>query len=492
MKKINFKKPNIKKPSKEEIKESFKTKHFKRGSYSAGVVVIVLAIVIVLNLVISQLPTTITSIDISDNDYYTLSSKTNSVLDSLEQDITIYQIVTAGNEDAITTKLLQKYEETSDHIQVEAIDPELNPTFTQTYDVTDLEDNSLIVVSDLRYKVVNASDIYEYTYDTSYYTTGTYSSADYDGEGEITSAIDYVITDELPILYTLYGNGEMELSTTITDAIKKENFEISELSLIETGEIPEDCDVLAIIAPTNDLSQEEANKIISYLQAGGCAFIVSSYTGTEMPNFNAVLEAYGMQVVDGFVVEGDSNYYYSNQLYLLPEIESHDVTDPINTQQLYIMAPYSQGITNLDSVRSTLNFTDLLTTTDDSYSLADYGESGSITKSENDIDGPFSICKAVTEEVEGGTSKVVLLTSYYVLTDEVTQYTPANISLLTNTLNWMCEHESKISIDAKSLDVEYNTISDAAANTWTAITTVIIPVAIIIIGLTVWIRRKKA
>lgn len=490
MKKINLKKPSL---NKDEIKNSFKAKHFKRGSYSAGMLVIVIAIVIVVNLVVNQLPSGITSIDISDEKYFTIGKETKNILGNLSQDINIYQVVQEGSEDTITTKLLEKYEEMSDYVHVSTIDPELNPAILQKYNVTDLDDNSIIVESDLRYKVVNASDIYEYTYDSSYYTTGTASSSSYDGEGEITSAIDYVVTEDIPKVYMLSGHGEQELSTTMTDAIKKENFETSDLSLIETENIPDDCDVLTIIAPTYDLSAEEAAKIISYLEGGGCAVIVDNYSGSELPNFNSVLEAYGLEILEGYAVEGDSNYYYSNKLYLLPEIVSHDITDPIISENLPILYPYARPISVLDSVRSTLTFEDLLTTTDDAFTLNDYGESGSITKTDDSITGEFSVAKAVSEEVENGTTKLVVLSSYYPLTDDLTQqYTPANITLFTNSLNWMSEHESTINIAAKSLDVEYNTVSSAVMNTWTAVFTIIVPVGVIICGLVVWIRRRKA
>lgn len=465
----------------------------KRGSYSTGLIVIIIAITIVINVLVNQLPSSITMIDISEEKYFSTGEQTKTIVDNIDQEIHIYRVVSAGEEDTITTKLLQDYSEMSDLIIVSTIDPELNPTFIQQYNITELESNSLIVESDLRYKVINASDIYEYTYDSTYSYTGTYSSSNYDGEGEITSAIDYVVAKDIPKFYTLYGHGEQELSSTITDAINKENFEINELSLLEEGDIPEDCKVLAIIAPTYDLSNEEMQKIINYLQAGGSAIIISDYVETELPNFDLVLEAYGMQIIDGYIVEGDSNYYYSNQMYLLPELDSHVITDSIISQNLYILYPYARGISVLDSVRSTLNYSDLLTTTSDSYSVSDYGASGSITKTDNDVDGPFSIAKAVTEEVEGGTTKLVLFTSYYPFTDDVTlQYTPANITLFTNSINWMSEHDSTVSINTKSLDVEYNTISNAGVNTWTVIFTVLIPFVVIIYGLTIWIRRRKA
>ena len=52
--------------------------------------------------------------------------------------------------------------------------------------------------------------MYSYTYSTSF-----------DGEGAITSAIDYVVTEDLPQLYVLEGHGEAELPSTFSDQLER-------------------------------------------------------------------------------------------------------------------------------------------------------------------------------------------------------------------------------------------------------------------------------
>ena len=56
----------------------------------------------------------------------------------------------------------------------------------------------------------------------------TYSShtTGFDGEGQITSAIGYVTSEDLPILYTLEGHGEKEMDSTIKEDIEKANMDI--------------------------------------------------------------------------------------------------------------------------------------------------------------------------------------------------------------------------------------------------------------------------
>lgn len=481
------------------IKKSFKSGVFKKGTYSAGISAVVIAMVVAINLVAGQLPESVKSIDMSSEKYYTVGNSTKEIVKNLQDDITIYQMCTKGNEDNTISKLLDSYEALSDKIKAETLDPDLQPGMVTKYNASDASSNSLIVVSGERTKIVDYNDIYEYDY-SQYYTTGS-TSTSFDGEGEITSAINYVTTDNLPKMYTLSGHGEQTLSTTITDAITKQNIESAELNLLTSQSIvPEDCDILAIVCPSADCSEEEAAGIISYLENGGKAFIVMNryYSGTELPNFSAVLDAYGVKMQEGYVIENDQNYYYRYGYYLLPEIESHDITSSFAGDK-YIMAPMAQGIVKNDEARSTLTIENLLTTTQDSYADVDYGEGaaqdGSYAKADNDADGPFAVAVAISEENEdGSTTQLAVYGSYVMFTEDITNtFSLGNVEMFTNSLTWMCDDTNKtVSIESKSMDVPQNTIQESKSNIWTMMYVVVIPLTVVIIGFVIWYRRRKA
>lgn len=481
------------------IKKSFKSGSFKKGTYSAGISAIVIAVVIVINLVAGQLPESIKSIDMSSEKYYTVGSLTKEIVKNLKDDITIYQMCTTGKEDSTISKLLDTYKSLSDKIKVETLDPDLQPGVVTKYNASDASTNSLIVVSGDRTKIVDYNDIYEQDY-SQYYTTGS-TSTSFDGEGEITSAINYVTTDNLPKMYTLSGHGEQTFSTTVSDAITKQNIETADLNLLASESVvPEDCNILAIVCPSTDCSEEEAKAIISYLDAGGKAFIVMNryYSGTDLPNFNSVLDAYGLKMQEGYVIENDQNYYYRYGYYLLPEVESHDITSSFKGDK-YIMAPMAQGIVKTDEARSTLTIENLLTTTEDSYADVDYGEGaaqdGSYAKAADDVDGPFAVAVAVSEEHDDGTkTQLAVYGSYIMFTEDITNtFSLGNVDMLTDSLTWMCDSETNtVSIAAKSMDVPQNTIQESKSNIWTMVYVVLIPLAVVIAGFVVWYRRRKA
>ena len=199
---------------------------FQGGSYALAISAIVLALLVVVNVLVSILPTSLTRFDISSSQLYSITSNTKSVVNALEEDVTIYWIVQADEEDPIVENLLDKYDSLSGHISVVKKNPDVYPTFTQQYTDETVTNNSLIVECGDKSCYISYSDIY--LYETDFYSYG-YTSASFDGEGAITSAIDYVVSDELPQLYLLEGHGEAELPQTFQEQLEKDNIETQPL-----------------------------------------------------------------------------------------------------------------------------------------------------------------------------------------------------------------------------------------------------------------------
>lgn len=210
-------------------------KLLKKGSYSLAFTVVILAIAVFLNLLIGELPSSATKIDVSENKLYSIGDETKNVASSLTEDVTLYLLAEDGSEDATLNELLTRYADLSSHIKYEKKDPVLNPSFASSYTDEDLASNSVIVVSDKRSKVIPYSDLYESSVN---YQTYSMETTAFDGEGQVTSAIAYVTTEDLPILYTLTGHEENDLDSSMQSAIEKENIEVQELNLLTAGTVP--------------------------------------------------------------------------------------------------------------------------------------------------------------------------------------------------------------------------------------------------------------
>ena len=456
-------------------------------------IVVFVAIIIVINMIAGNLPSKYTQLDISAEKLYTIGDETKAMLKDLDKDVTIYQIAQSGSEDETISNLLQRYADESEHITVEVKDPVVNPKFVSEYTTDNLSSNSLIVVCGDRNKVINYNNIYQSELD---YNTYSYNTTGFDGEGQITSAIAYVTSEDLPILYTLEGHGEQELDSTIKEDVEKANMDIQSLNLLTEGSVPDDASCLLINSPTSDFSDDEKDAIITYLENGGKAMIFSDYTGTEMKNFDAILENYGVKRAEGLVFEGDSQHYAMQMpYYLVPTVESTDITSEVASSGYYILMPYAQGIQKTDDVRDTVNIESLLTTSDSAYSKTDMS-SGTLEKEDGDVEGPFDLGVSITESVEDGKeTHIIYFSTANLLQGEVNQMVSGgNEKLVMAAFSSLVDSETTttVSIPAKSLEVSYLTLTAYDASFWKICVIGLIPGAFLVIGFMIWLKRRKA
>lgn len=462
------------------------------GSYSMAYTLILIAVVVVINLIVAEIPENYTQIDVSIQKLYTISDDTLEFLDELDQDVTIYHMVQSGQEDDILQKMLTRYEEASKHIKVETKDPVLYPNFASQYTDAQLTDNSLIVVNGDKSKVVNYNSLYEVNYD---YYTGSSSTTGFDGEGQIDSAIAYVTSDDIPVIYTLEGHSEMKVNSDLQNSMEKANYQIESLNLLTADGVPEDAGCLLIASPQNDLSEDEAKKVISYLEDGGKAMIFTDYINLEMPNLKSVFENYGVTYENGVVLEGDSRHYIMQvPYYLVPAINSTEITSEMVLDNRYVLMPIAQSVKILDEYRESLTIEPILTTSENAYIKADVENMKTFEKEDGDQEGQFHLGVCISEEINDEKSTQIAYYSSASLIDLGTdqQVSGGNSELVLATLGWMCENETPvISVAGKDLTMDYLTVPEYDASYWSAITCGVIPVTFLLIGAVIWFKRRK-
>lgn len=454
---------------------------FKGGSYAIVLTCIVLALLVVVNLLANALPASLTKLDISASKLYSITSNTKAVVNALEQDVTIYWVVQSGQEDNVIDNLLAKYDSLSDHIDVVKKNPDVYPAFAKQYTDETVSNNSLIVVSREKYRYVPYSDIYVSQGSAYSYTTS------FDGEGAITSAIDYVVSTELPIVYTLEGHGEADLPETFADQLEKENIETKSLSLLTVDEIPEDAAALMIYAPASDISAEEANMLSEYVKSGGKLLALAGPVADgELTNLYGILSDYGVTVAQGIVSEGDREHYAFQAPYvLLPDLADSDITAPLAEKKYMAIVPIAAGL----QLSSDSEAVSLLNTTDSAYSkLAGYQQT-TYEKEEGDIDGPFSLGVDIQDHSSG---RILFFSSSYLLDDMYNAYSSgANDDLVMNALSALMGDRQAMSIRSKSLNYNYLTISESAASLIKLVMIGLVPLCYLAMGVaTVWDRRR--
>lgn len=472
----------------EKNRAEINTKTAKIGGYSFVMSVIVLAIVIAVNVFVSYLPTTLTQFDISESRLYSLTSSSKAVVGNLEEDTTIYWICQSGQESTVIEKLLDVYDALSDNLTVEKKDPDIYPTFAQEYTSETVTNNSLIVVSGEKSRYISYESMYEVD-TTSYYTTGSVSQS-FNGESLITTAIDYVTSEELPQVYILTGHGEADLTTAITSALESANMETSEFSLLNEDEISEDADLILINSPTSDLSEEELEILEEYIDGGGHVLVLSGPAqDEELTNFNALLAYVGVSKTEGVVIDTNrENYAFDYPYFLIPTIESSDITDALIDENSYVIMPIAAGLT-IENSAGAYTVTSLLDSSTDSYSKTAGYALTTYDKEDGDVDGPFSLAIAAENSLDGS---LVWIASDYLMDDQYNSYSSgANSDFFMNAVSWKMTDTESLSIRSKSLDYNYLTISASAATLIKIIMIGVIPIGYLLYGIDEVVRRRK-
>lgn len=476
----------------------------KMGAYSAFLTLVVIAFVIVVNLMVGELPTTVTKFDTSSLKLYTLTNSTIDIVEGLTEDVTMYYIAQNGTEDINIEEMLNRYSSYSNRIKVRKIDPTSNPGFSEKY-TDDLSNNSVIVESAKRSSVVTNEEIYtkQYTEEDiyNYYMTGMEPSGTtyFNGEGALTTAIDYVTAEDLPVLYIVTGHGEANVSETVLADAKAENILTEELALLTVTEIPADAGAVIINTPTSDISETERDVLLTYLDLGGKMILVTDYesfSDAKMPNLAAVAKAWGLQAQSGLLMEGNANNFMQYPFYLLPNVNAEsDVAMNLNSTNITTILPFAHGISK---VAETDKFVEgVLTTSADAFVIADLEArinefvdsetpEKAYEKQDGDAAGTFFVAASAEDTTTGG--KLLWVSSKFFITDEFYSY---NGELFMSALTMLCEKSSSISILGKAMQIQSLAVSSAAAAFWGAVLILLLPVGTVVLGLAIWNRRRK-
>lgn len=458
-----------------KIKEMFQSAQSRYGSYSTLLTVIVIAIVIVINMVAGQFPDTWKNIDLSSNHLYEITDQSKALLKSLDKEVEIHILADKDSVDERIKLFIEKYTGLSKKVSIKWTDPVLHPTVLTANNAAS---NTVIVSCEDTGKSTQISldDMITYN-EMYYYYYGTQQEEGFDAEGQLTGAINQVVNETSHKIYCTTGHGEMSLGATLSDLMEKSSLTTEEINTLTVSEIPEDCELLLFYAPTTDLVEAEKTVIQEYMQEGGDVLLVLGDTNnTATPNLDALLKEYGMQKVNGYIAD-TKNCLQSSPYYILPELT---LSDEMSTgmKSKMVLLVNSLGMEVTDPERDTITVEKFMTTS--SYGFA-------ITE-EAQTQGTYVLGAQATED----DCVFTVFTSANMIDENLTTMysTLENNTLFMNAVTSNFEDVSNVSIEAKSLEVTYNTMKHTGVSTMIVIFGV--PAVVLIIGFMTWWKRRKA
>ncbi len=505
----------------EKMKRLFHTTGTTHGIYSVGLTAVVIAIVVVLNLIVGQLPEQYRNIDVSNTKIYEITDTSRDFLQGLDEEVKFTVLAVKEEADERIQTFLSKYASLSKKISVEWVDPVLHPSALTDYNVSE---NSIVVSCEKTGKTTTVSfdSIVVIDY-SSYYYTGSIAESEFDGEGQLTSAVNYVTSDAGKQIYRTAGHGEAMLPASVTELMDKSNYAVSEWNLMMNLEIPEDCDLLLMYAPANDLTEEEKDAVLSYLSDGGKMMLLLGDTEpANLPNLASIMREYGMEAAEGYIADAQ-RCYQGNPFYIFPILSvSGDMAKGISSEMVLLINPH--GLNMVDAARDTISTTSFMTTSDEGYAVTEdsetqgtytlgavatetvydtknadnTGESGTNGESNEDetsedLEGESgSSALPDGEDSEGKESRLTVISSAAMVDSQITDTftTLENTTLFMNAVTANFDGVENLSIEPKSLAVQYNTIQHVGI--LSLFTIFGIPLLILVWGFMVWFGRRKA
>lgn len=476
-------------------RNNFRVKAGEKKRLITGVagVVLFFAVMIGLNIGANYLPLNISQIDVTQDKWYTITDETKDMLKGLEEEVTIYVIGSEETVDETVELYLELYQDSSKNVNVEYKPLELYPNFATEYTGTAMEESGLIVEMGDSYRVIPYADCYvvEYFYDEYYQPTATVTGIDV--EGQLTGAIASLLSGVDYKVYFLEGHNEMTISESMLSRFRKGGYTVSNLSLLHETAVPDDAVAVVINGPESDLSKTETEAIEQYIERGGNVIMMASLDIVDTPNYDALMENYGISLTAGSVLESDYYYVYSEIPFaLLPDAVYHDVSAPVYNNQRYALLIQSRGMFVKDDVADNMEVYPLFESTDSAYAKVLTAES-LVEYEEGDDIGPFylGVCTEVQSD-NGKTSIVTMIgTPAFLYEDIDTIVSGANSDVFFAALNYGSEVEIPTTIPAKSVNSEYILVSTGMQSIYVSIIVLLIPLCFLIAGIVILITRRK-
>lgn len=473
---------------------SVSVKNISLRAFSISMIVIVIATAVFANLGLAQLPAKYTEFDLTQNKLFSLCDATKNAAASVDKPVTIYVYAAEDNKDETLDRILNKYTALNSNIKVVYKDPDKSPKFYEKYTDNKPEYNCIFMENNERNKFIDYGDMFvsDYSYDQ---TTGQpIKNVSYDYEGRITAGLDYLVSGrEGTAVYAITGHDEVALTQGYMDAMAKANCKYEDLMLLG-NEIPEDCKLLVISAPSTDYSADDADKVINYLSAGGQAIITIGLIDdipTTMPNFNKILDYFEVTVGNGLVVDMAS--FNQSPYFIIPEVANNVATQGVYGKKPVLML-YSKPL-YANSESEEVNAVSLLTSSSESYNRTNLTDANDFNYAEGDPVGPFDVAMSVTKGTYDNTAgRAFIFTSPFLFSDEVDQSTAnASATIFMNIVNSVSgdEGEGANVVPVKSMDSEPFIISNASGLVIFIVLMLVLPVVLLVAGFVIWTRRRR-
>ena len=475
------------------LKQGFKRKSFIYSSNLLLVIVLVLGILAIINYFFAK---NHYRMDFTESKLHSLSDQSVSVLKGLDDDVNIKFFFREGNYSRASMEhLIEIYSYHSNKIKHEFIDPDKNPGLVKRYEIA--EDGTTIFESGEKESRITSTS-----------------------EEDITNAIIKISREGEKVIYFLEGHGEASLEeagdngySIAKGELEKLAYEVKKLALALEDNFPDDLSLLVIPGPQKDLLPNELETIKKYIHNGGRVFFMTD--PETAPVLTPYLEEYGVKLESDLIVDTVSRLLGGD--YFMPVVndyEPHSITDKFRYATFF---PYARSVSATEEKPEGITLEVLAKSSQNSWSERQLDQQEVTFNEDNDVGGPISLAVVATiqpkeepqlepdldateeegkeqETAEDIRPKQEGRIAVFGDSDFVTNryyHLSGNGNFFLNTVNWLTEEEDLIAIQPKTSSPRTIQLSPSQGRLIFFVSLIILPMAVLISGIFIWVRRRS-
>lgn len=421
--------------------------------------------------------------DLTENEKFSLSPQTREVLSLINEPIDIIAFIKEGSATGKQVEnLLKEYEYSSNFINVDIVDPQKKPSLARKYEIEQF--NTIIIKKGKKSRTLKHENLFLFGK-----VPGDMS---FRGEHAISRAILDLITQREAVIYFLMGHGEGSIMweySEVRDYLMGEGYSPKKLQLSVEGKVPDDAGLIIEVGPEKDITPKEREIIEKYLETGGRLLFLNN-PGRELKEWNKIFEKYGIRVDNNLVVDPERGFFM-DVLSPVALAKYHATTKRILDKNLAVVFPFTSSVSRTDETPGDIRIYSLFITSSSSWAETDL-KAQKVSKDEEDIPGPLYLgfaLEKVTQKDKTEPFAVVLGCSAFI--GEEALKLEGNLEYFITTVNWLVSSENTLFIEPKRQTVSTVMLTPRDIKVLFLTTVVIIPLAVILLGVMIWWRRRN-
>ncbi len=464
------------------LQSTVKSRTFKYGANATISVGLVLAIVVILNVLNSK---HYYRKDLTKNQSHGLSDQTIKILKDLKKDVRIIVFEKIQARDAVKGILENYTYHAGSKLKIEFVDPDRDPSRAKAVGVKKY--GTVILQTGGDKETLKETRVEEVN------------------EEKLTNGLIKLLKDKNVTICFTTGHGEKLLDvneaeglSSIKQELQSQTYDAKTINLMEEGKIADNCTVVAIVGANKGFFEKELNLLSDYLKNGGNAFLAldPNLKGNDFhPELTKLLSEWYIEVKHNLVLDPTSRLLGQNAAVPLIAIynKDHPITKEAQQTSLF---PLTSTVEIKNGAPATLKVNWLAKSTPRSFAMTDFKSiaTGQVKIDEKKEKADSFPVMAVVEGKKDAKapkdSRIIVMGTSGIATNGFSKH-GANLDLVLNALSWLSNDDSLISIRPKEEASQPPTLSQAEGRVIQLITKYLIPLVVIVVGIVLWVRRRR-